>query len=151
MRFCDSNAHVTTYGTVASPNGRSSEWSLFTRHYHHTQKSTSGVNKQKMLAYRTAILLLISYFYGHSTPEQHGKYKIRPDMLTLQSQEILNRPVFVLDILKSVWKFRTLLKILNRFWTLLKILNRFWTLLKMLNRFWTLSFFLNQYILLHFH
>ena len=101
-RFCDSNAHVTTYETVASPNGRSSEWSLFTRHYHHTQKSTSGVNKQKMLAYRTAILLLISYFYGHSTPEQHGKYKIRPDMLALQSQEILNRPVFVLDILKSV-------------------------------------------------
>jgi hypothetical protein len=49
-------------------------------------KSTSGVNKQKMLAYRTAILLLISYVYGHSTPEQHGKYKIRPDMLTLQSQ-----------------------------------------------------------------
>jgi hypothetical protein len=42
---------------------------------------------------------------------------------TLQSQEILNRPVFVLDILKSVWK---LLKILKRFWTLLKILNRFW-------------------------
>jgi hypothetical protein len=27
-RFCDSNAHVTTYGTAASPNGRSSEWSL---------------------------------------------------------------------------------------------------------------------------
>jgi hypothetical protein len=104
-RFCDSNAHVTTYETVASPNGRSSEWSLFTRRYHHTQKSTSRVNKQKMLAYRTAILLLISYFYGHSTPEQHGKYKIRPDMLALQSQEILNRPVFVLDILKSVWKF----------------------------------------------
>ena len=34
-----------------------------------------------MLAYRAAILLLISYFYGHSTPEQHGKYKIRPDIL----------------------------------------------------------------------
>jgi hypothetical protein len=39
---------------------------------------------------------------------------------TLQSHEILNRPVFVLDILKSVWK---LLKILKRFWILLKILN----------------------------
>jgi hypothetical protein len=38
---------------------------------------------------------------------------------TLQSQEILNRPVFVLYILKRVWK---LLKILKRFWTLLKIL-----------------------------
>ena len=75
-RFCDSNAHVTTYETVAPPNGRSSEWSLFTRHYHHTQKSTSGVNKQKMLAYRTAILLLISYFYGHSKPEQHGKPRV---------------------------------------------------------------------------
>ena len=37
------------------------------------------------------------------------------DMLytTLQSQEILNRPVFVLDILKSVWKFWKLLNILN--------------------------------------
>jgi hypothetical protein len=32
---------------------------------------------------------------------------------TLQSQEILNRPVFVLDILKSVSKFPKLLKILN--------------------------------------
>ena len=27
-RLCDSNAHVTTYGTVASQNGRSGEWSL---------------------------------------------------------------------------------------------------------------------------
>ena len=45
----------------------------------------------------------------------------------LQSQEILNRPVFVLDILNRVW---ALLKILNIFWTLLKIRNRFWT-------FWT--------------
>ena len=36
-----------------------------------------------MLAYRAAILLLISYFYGHSTPEQHGKYKIRPIMLSM--------------------------------------------------------------------
>ena len=33
--------------------------------------------------YRTAILLLISYFYGHSTPEQHDRYKIRPDMLSM--------------------------------------------------------------------
>jgi hypothetical protein len=47
--------------------------------------------------------------------------------LSLQSQEILNRPVFVLEILKSVWKFWKLLKILKRFWTLLKILNRSWT------------------------
>jgi hypothetical protein len=73
--------------------------------------------------------------------------------ISLQSQEILNRPVFVLEILKSVWKFWKLLKILKiaensehcwKFWT-------FWKLLKILNRFWTLSFFLNQYILLHFH
>jgi hypothetical protein len=34
-------------------------------------------------AYRTAILLLISYFYGHSTPEQHGRYNIRPDMFSM--------------------------------------------------------------------
>ena len=95
---------------------REKQWMIpIYKHYHHTQKSTSGVNKKKMLAYRTAILLLISY----------SKYKIRPDLLALQSQEILNRPVFVLDILKSVWK---LLKILNRFW-------KFWTLLKILNRF----------------
>ena len=98
--------------------------------------------------------------------------------LSLQSQEILNRPVFVLEILKSVWKFWKVSEnsenywkfwkdseqilniaehseqILNRFWKfwkLLKILNRFWTLLKILNRFWTISFFLNQYVLLHFH
>ena len=70
---------------------------------------------------------------------------------SLQSQEILNRPVFVLDILKNVRKFWKLRKILKRFWTLLKILkiaenseqilkilNRFWKLLKILNRFWTL-------------
>ena len=78
--------------------------------------------------------------------------------VSLQSQEILNRPVCVLDILKGLkilkitknfekilnitknsencWKFLKLLKILNRFWTLLKILNRFWTLLNILNRFW---------------
>jgi hypothetical protein len=151
-RFCDSNAHVTTYETVASPNGRSSEWSLFTRHYHHTQKSTSGVNKQKMLAYRTAILLLISYFYGHSTPEQHGKYKIRPDMLALQSQEILNRPVFVLDILKSVWKFWTDSEnsepILNIAENSEQILNITENSEQILNIIFLL---LNQYILLHFH
>ena len=75
---------------------------------------------------------------------------LHPWLPTLQSQEILNRPVFVLDILKSIWKllkilkrFWTLLKILNRFWKLLKILNRFWTLLKILNRFWTLLKILN--------
>jgi hypothetical protein len=33
--------------------------------------------------------------------------------ISLQSQEILNRPVFVLEILKSVWKFWKLLKILK--------------------------------------
>ena len=65
----------------------------------------------------------------------------------LQSQEILNRPVFVLDILKSLnidwidsehyWKFWTLLKILNMGWTESEHsehwLNRFWILLKILN------------------
>jgi len=61
---------------------------------------------------------------------------------SLQSQEILNRPVFVLDILNRVW---TLLKILNRFWTLFKILNRFWTLLIILKRFWTLLKILNRF------
>jgi hypothetical protein len=66
--------------------------------------------------------------------EQSYKGKVKTHKYTLQSQEILNRPVFVLEILKSVWK---LLKILKRFWTLLKILNRFWKLLKILNRFWT--------------
>ena len=93
---------------------------------------------------------------------------------SLQSQEILNRPVFVLDILKNVRKFWKLRKILKRFWTLLKILkiaensenseqilkiaenseqilniteilNRFWTLLKILNRFWTLLKILNRF------
>ena len=69
-------------------------------------------------------------------------------VVSLQSQEILNKPVFVLDILKSVWKFWKLLKILKRFWTLLKILNRFWTfwkLVKILNRFWTLLKMLNRF------
>ena len=64
---------------------------------------------------------------------------------SLQSQEILNRPVFVLNILNRVWTFWTLLKILNRFWTLFKILNRFWTLLIILNRFWTLLKILNRF------
>jgi hypothetical protein len=27
-RICDSNAQLTTYGSVASPNGRSGEWSM---------------------------------------------------------------------------------------------------------------------------
>ena len=57
--------------------------------------------------------------------------------LSLQSQEILNRPVFVLEILKSVWKFWKLLKILKRFWTLLKILNRSWTYSENYWKFWT--------------
>jgi hypothetical protein len=60
------------------------------------------------------------------------KLSIFIEDLPLQSQEILNRPVFVLDILnitEQYWKFWTLLKILNnteyywKFWTLLKILN----------------------------
>jgi hypothetical protein len=74
-------------------------------------------------------------------------------VVSLQSQEILNRPVFVLDILKILKitkNFEKILnitenseqilkiaenseQILNIFWTLLKILNRFWSLLKILN------------------
>ena len=42
----------------------------------------------------------------------------------LQSQEILNRPVVVLDILNRVW---TLLKILSRFWTDSEHYLKFWT------------------------
>ena len=45
----------------------------------------------------------------------------------IQSQEILNRQVFVLDILKSVWKFWKLLKILNRLWTDSEHYWKFWT------------------------
>ena len=76
------------------------------------------------------------------------KLLVHHHIFSLQSQEILNRPVFVLEILKSVWKFWKLLKILNRFWKfwkLLKILNRFWKLLKILNRFWTLLKILNRF------
>ena len=57
-------------------------------------------------------------------------------VVSLQSQEILNRPVFVLDILKCLRILKinkNFEKILNKFWKflkLLKILNRFWTLLK---------------------
>jgi hypothetical protein len=80
-------------------------------------------------------------------------------IVSIQSQEILNRPVFVLEILNRVL---TLLKILNRseeslnrVWTLLTILKKLWTesehywqfwkssehslnILKILNRVWTL-------------
>ena len=51
----------------------------------------------------------------------------------LQSQEILNRPVFVLDILKILKITKNSEKILNITEQILKILNRFWTLLKILN------------------
>ena len=74
--------------------------------------------------------------------------RLESHWISLRSPEILNRPVFVLDILKSVWKFWKLLKILKRFWTLLKILNRFlkfWKLLTILNRFWTLLKILNRF------
>jgi hypothetical protein len=56
---------------------------------------------------------------------------------SLQSQEILNRPVFVLEILNRVWTLLKILKkseqsenseqILNRVWTSLNILNIVWT------------------------
>ena len=69
--------------------------------------------------------------------------------LQTESKEILNRLVFVLDILNRVWTLLKILNIdlkfltdsehsehwLNRVWTLLnilKIVNRFWT-------FWTLT------------
>jgi hypothetical protein len=58
-------------------------------------------------------------------------------LLTLQSQEILNRPVFVLDILKSVWKFWKLLKILNRFWKDYEHYWKFWTDSEHCWKFWT--------------
>jgi hypothetical protein len=79
-----------------------------------------------------------SFLSGCSTEVCCDDYLVQPkgwisNALSLQSQEILNRPVFVLDILKSVWKFWKLLKILKRFWTLLKMLNRFWKFWK----FWT--------------
>ena len=65
---------------------------------------------------------------------------------TLQSQEILNRPVFVLDILKSVSKFWKLLKILNiteNSEQILKILKiaeqilKFWPDSELYWKFWT--------------
>jgi hypothetical protein len=55
----------------------------------------------------------------------------RFDLPSLQSQEILNRPVFVLEILNRVW---TLLKILNRSEQSLNITNNSE---KALNRVWT--------------
>jgi hypothetical protein len=39
----------------------------------------------------------------------------------------INRPVFVLDTLKRVWKFWKLLKILNRLWTDSEHYWKFWT------------------------
>jgi hypothetical protein len=58
---------------------------------------------------------------------------IDTDYIQLQRHEILNRPVFLLEILK---KSEQTLNIDGKFWTdsehCLKILNRFWT-------FWTLS------------
>jgi hypothetical protein len=61
---------------------------------------------------------------------------------SLQSQESLNRPVFVLDSLNRV------LTLLNMYWTdseqywtdseqYWTLLNRFWTLMNILNRVWT--------------
>jgi len=69
-------------------------------------------------------------------------------LLTLQSQEILNRPVFVLDILKKSEQILNILNIDRKFWTDSEHsehwLNRVWTLSEMsehseqcLNRFWT--------------
>jgi hypothetical protein len=57
--------------------------------------------------------------------------------ITLQSQEILNRPVFVLEILKSVLKFWKLLKILKRFWTDSEHCWTFWTDSEHCWNFWT--------------
>jgi hypothetical protein len=55
----------------------------------------------------------------------------------LQSQEILNRPVFVLDILKRVWKFWKLLQILKRFWKDSEHYWKFWTDSEHCWKFWT--------------
>jgi hypothetical protein len=62
---------------------------------------------------------------------------------SLQSQEILNRPVFVLDILKSVWKFWKLLKNSEhdgKFWTDSENSEncwKFWTDSEHYWKFWT--------------
>ena len=64
---------------------------------------------------------------------------------SLQSKKILNRPVFVLNILNRVWTSLKILnidwKMLNRFWTLTE--QSLWTLLKILNIDWTLLNILN--------
>jgi hypothetical protein len=52
---------------------------------------------------------------------------------TLQSQEILNRPVFVLEILK---KSEHWLKILNRFWTFWALTENSEQILNILNIVW---------------
>jgi hypothetical protein len=49
---------------------------------------------------------------------------------SLQSQEILNRPVFVLDILKSVWKFWKDSEHDGKFWTDSENSEHYW-------KFWT--------------
>ena len=46
---------------------------------------------------------------------------------SLQSQEILNRPVFVLDILKSVWKLLKNSEHDGKFWTDSENCWKFWT------------------------
>ena len=67
----------------------------------------------------------------------HLMFNNNSSLTPLQSQEILNRPVFVLEILKSVWKFWKLLKILNRFWTDSEHCWKFWTDSEHCWKFWT--------------
>ena len=65
----------------------------------------------------------------------------RFDLHSLQSQEILNRPVFVLEILNRVWTLWKFWTGLNRVWTLMTILKsseQSLNILKFLNRVWTL-------------
>ena len=90
--------------------------------------------KSVMMKWQMPWLLLCDTFMRRY---HHTFNKGKSNDHALQSQEILNRPVFVLDILKSFWKFWKLLKILKRFSTLLKILQRFWTDSEHCRKFWT--------------
>jgi hypothetical protein len=73
------------------------------------------LSEKKMLSVKFYRNLKKKLFYGIYFNKFH----------TLQSQEILNRPVFVLDILKILKITKNSEKILNITEQILKILNRF--------------------------
>jgi hypothetical protein len=99
-------------------------------------------NRHKKVISLGMVGVVIQVWFWLENKITENQWKIAEPIYTpLQSQEILNRPVCVLDILNRVW---TLLKILNidwKFWTDSEHwLNRVWTLLKILNidwKFWT--------------